>query len=281
MNRLLLCTDLDRTLLPNGTAPESPRARGLFARLAAHPGVTLVYVTGRDPGLVEAALATWEVPPPDVLIADVGTTIADRAPDRWRRWPQWDEVLAPDWNGRSGAELRDALRGVAGLELQEESRQGRWKVSLLTPPDADPLQLAAAVRERLDPLDVRASMIWSRDEVLGAGLLDVLPAGADKGRAITFVMERLGYGLDEVVFAGDSGNDLEVLTGPIPSVLVANAAEELRATAQREALAAGHGEALHLAAGGVLGLNGNYAGGILEGVLHYHPEWQEWLEKGT
>ena len=30
MRPLLLCTDLDRTLLPNGTAPESPRARALF-----------------------------------------------------------------------------------------------------------------------------------------------------------------------------------------------------------------------------------------------------------
>jgi hypothetical protein len=231
MSRLLLCTDLDRTLLPNGTAPESPCARKLFARLASHPQVILVYVTGRDPDLVEAALAAWAVPPPDLLIANVGTTIAGREPVGWRRWEEWDQVLAPDWNGRTGAELRGVLQGVADLKMQDDSRQGLWKVSLQTPPDADPLLLTAAVRERLDPLGVRASVIWSRDEDLGAGLLDVLPAGADKSRAIAFVMERLGYGLDEVVFAGDSGNDLDVLTGPIPSVVVANAAEELRATA--------------------------------------------------
>ena len=54
--RLLLCTDLDRTLLPNGEQPESPQARTLFARLAARPGVTLVYVTGRHRALVQAAL---------------------------------------------------------------------------------------------------------------------------------------------------------------------------------------------------------------------------------
>ena len=47
MNRLLLCTDLDRTLIPNGTQPESPRARELFKRLVSHEEVTLVYVTGR------------------------------------------------------------------------------------------------------------------------------------------------------------------------------------------------------------------------------------------
>ena len=32
---LLLCTDLDRTLLPNGEQPESPPARALFARPAS------------------------------------------------------------------------------------------------------------------------------------------------------------------------------------------------------------------------------------------------------
>ena len=31
--KLLLCTDLDRTLLPNGESPESERARPLFRRL--------------------------------------------------------------------------------------------------------------------------------------------------------------------------------------------------------------------------------------------------------
>ena len=78
MSRLLLCTDLDRTLLPNGSAPESPGARERFARLAAHPEVTLVYVTGRDQARVDEALATWLVPAPDLLIGDVGTTIATR-----------------------------------------------------------------------------------------------------------------------------------------------------------------------------------------------------------
>ncbi|MCI5126782.1 MAG: haloacid dehalogenase, partial [Candidatus Electrothrix sp. AR5] len=32
--KLLVCTDLDRTLLPNGPQPESPGARPAFAALA-------------------------------------------------------------------------------------------------------------------------------------------------------------------------------------------------------------------------------------------------------
>jgi HAD superfamily hydrolase (TIGR01484 family) len=275
---LLLCTDLDRTLLPNGVAPESPRARPLFARLAADADVTLVYVTGRDAGLVDEALATWKVPVPDVLIGDVGTTIAERRDGAWVRWPAWDEAIARDWSGRGGDAIRDLLQGIEGLEPQDDSRQGPWKVSWETAPGVDVSPLVAEVRRRLDAAGVRASVIWSVGEPVGVGLVDVLPAAANKERAIAYVMRRLGFGADEVVFAGDSGNDLDVLVGPIPAVLVANASPELRATARREADAAGHGAALHLARGGVMGMNGNYAAGILEGVLHYHPEWARRLE---
>jgi len=47
VSRLLLCTDLDRTLLPNGSELESEQARKNFDQLIKHPQVTLVYVTGR------------------------------------------------------------------------------------------------------------------------------------------------------------------------------------------------------------------------------------------
>ena len=51
--RLLICTDLDRTLIPNGPQSESPEARAHFAALAGHDEVTLAFVTGRHRVLVE------------------------------------------------------------------------------------------------------------------------------------------------------------------------------------------------------------------------------------
>ena len=44
---ILICTDLDRTLLPNGNQPESPDARRRFACFAAREEVRLAYVTVR------------------------------------------------------------------------------------------------------------------------------------------------------------------------------------------------------------------------------------------
>jgi len=73
--QLLLCTDLDRTVLPNGPQPESDTARSRFAALAARPEVTLVYVTGRDQQLVRKAITNYCLPRPDYVISDVGTII--------------------------------------------------------------------------------------------------------------------------------------------------------------------------------------------------------------
>jgi HAD superfamily hydrolase (TIGR01484 family) len=275
MKRLLLCTDLDRTLLPNGTAPESAGAREVFARLVTHQAVKLVYVTGRDSGLVSEAIATWEIPEPDLLIADVGTTIASCASGRWDKWIHWEDTIARDWAGRSTADLKELLNGLAGLTLQDASRQAAFKLSYFTPAGTAGSVIAHGVRQRLKAAGVKANVVWSLDDSTGTGLLDVLPASATKRLAIEFVMARWGYRLDEVFFAGDSGNDQDVLVSPIPAVLVANASAELRTSIQ------GQAKALYCARGGALGMNGNYAGGILEGVLHFHPEWTQWLKVGT
>ncbi|HKJ77267.1 MAG TPA: HAD family hydrolase, partial [Gammaproteobacteria bacterium] len=62
MDRLLLCTDLDRTVLPNGFQEESPQARPLLRTLARRPEVTLAYVSGRDLSLLQDAIRDYGLP---------------------------------------------------------------------------------------------------------------------------------------------------------------------------------------------------------------------------
>ena len=100
---ILLCTDMDRTLIPNGESPESPRARTLFGKLCDHPDVTLVYVTGRDMGRVHEGIRSYDLPTPDHVIADVGTTIMTRGGERL---VEWDACIEPDWGGRRIADLQ-------------------------------------------------------------------------------------------------------------------------------------------------------------------------------
>ncbi len=280
MRRLLLCTDLDRTLLPNGNAPVSAGAQEVFDRLVSHPGVKLVYVTGRDPGLVAEAITTWAVPEPDLVIANVGATIAARSGSRWEKWTSWEDAISRDWAGHSPDKLKGMLSGLSGLTLQESSRQAEFKLSYYTAAGKMGEALAQTVRDRLTAAGVRANVIWSVDDLSGMGLLDVLPASATKRLAIEFVMAEWDFGLDEVVFSGDSGNDLDVLVSPISAVLVANASSDLRNKIREQAKVHQWDASLYCARGGVLGMNGNYAAGILEGVLHYHPEWAAWLKEG-
>ncbi len=279
MKPLLLCTDLDRTLLPNGQAPESGDAREIFAQLVAQPAVKLVYVTGRNPQLVSEAIATWEVPVPDLLIANVGTTIAAPSGDHWDQWTHWDELIARDWAGHTTEDLKGLFEDLSGLTLQDASGQGAFKLSYFTPVGTEGEALAKLVRRRLAAAGTRANVIWSVDDTAGSGLLDILPAAATKRLAIEFAMSEWGFGPDEVVFAGDSGNDRDVLVSPIAAVLVANAGPDLRSALVEQAKAAGLEAFLYCADGGALGMNGNYAAGILEGVLHYHPEWAELLKE--
>jgi HAD superfamily hydrolase (TIGR01484 family) len=274
---ILLCCDLDRTVLPNGHQPESPEARPRLRLIARRPEITLVYVSGRDRALLEAAIREYDIPVPAYAIGDVGTTIYAIQGDRWRAWNAWREEIAPDWAGLGRAEMHRLLAGVPGLTLQEPEKQNAFKLSYYAPRDTESASLRADLSKRLRPHGVRASIIWSVDEAANVGLLDVLPAGATKLHAIRFLMQAQGFAAGRMVFAGDSGNDLPVLTSGLQSVLVRNAATEVRALALREMQRSGRADKLYLAQGGFLGMNGNYAAGVLEGLAHYLPETKRWM----
>lgn len=267
--KMLLMSDLDRTLIPNGIQPESPRAREFFRRFAAGTGVRLAYVSGRDLGLVEKAVAEYGLPRPEYAVCDVGTSVYCRENGQWRAAGDWEERLRKDFSPSLREEIGGMLAAVPGLVLQEEEKQGPFKLSFYWDPEAgDP---AAAVRARLGRLAPLLRVVASVDETRNQGLLDILPAAAGKLAAARFLVRRLGCG-SRAVFAGDSGNDLEVLTSEIPAVLVANATDAVREEALRLAAAAGLGDRLYLARGGFMGMNGNYSAGVLEGVAHFFPE---------
>lgn len=274
MTRLLLCTDLDRTLLPNGSQPESPQARPLFARLAEHEGLTLAYVSGRHQALIKQAIHDFELPTPDFVIADVGASIYQVIGTEWQRWPAWDAHIAPSWAEANHNDLRDLLSGMAVLTLQEPEKQAVHKLSFYAPIHTNTADLLAQIEALFQRSGIRVHLIWSIDEAAQQGLLDILPANANKLHAIEFLMAAQGFACDQTVFAGDSGNDLDVLTSDIPSVLVANADAQIKARVATISPAK-----LYLAKGDFLGMNGNYCAGILEGVAHYNPDMAVWLNR--
>ncbi len=230
MKKILLCTDLDRTLIPNGEQPESTGARELFRRLYDSSAIDLAYVTGRHLALILGAIEEYQLPMPDYVIADVGSTICKARDGNWDRVDDLDKLLATDWCEYSGLDLHLLLEGILGIELQESEKQGRFKLSYYVELSMDAGPLIATIEKRLDEKGIAANLIFSIDEEKNVGLLDLLPKSASKLHAIRFLMDRTGYSEKEVIFAGDSGNDLDVLVSSLPSILVANATDDVRRT---------------------------------------------------
>jgi sucrose-6F-phosphate phosphohydrolase len=239
--------------------------------------VLLAYVTGRHRKLVEQAIEEFSLPEPSFVIGDVGTSIYDVVGDRWNAWNSWQVVLARQWDSETRDRMRSLLADLQNLRQQERSKQGTFKLSYYTPPEPASKPLVEAVQQRLAESGLPARLIFSRDEQ-GGGLLDVVPAAAGKLGAIEFLIRQCSIRCQRTVFAGDSGNDLEVLVSEIPAVLVANASEAVRQEAREKASARGHADRLYLAHGTFKGLNGNYSAGILEGVAHFLPETMQWIE---
>jgi len=273
----LLCTDLDRTLLPNGPAPESPAARAALARLVEAAPLALAYVSGRSLALVLDAIEEYALPVPDVIAADVGSSVHHRDGVGWRADTAWETRVADHWQGGRQERIAQLLDGVGGLVPQDGARQMPFKRSYTLSPDAERERLERDVRTPLEADGIRASLVFSHDPEAGMELLDVLPAGGTKLHAVRHVRDALGVSNGATLFSGDSGNDLDVLVSEVPAVLVANGDEATR----RAALDAVHGtpraSGLHLArdrvdAGRFGILSGHYAGGIVDGLLHFHPE---------
>jgi len=262
----ILATDLDRTLLPNGRWPKDPGAIELFNSLTEEHGVFVVYVTGRSLSLTEAAIEEFGVRHPHILISDVGTAIRRFNDGVWEPDPGWEahvRRMSPGWDAEA---VRGALAGIDGLVEQEREHCGPFKQSYYVNHDARDVILETVEQRAKDRFD--EVIIYSFDSESGDGLLDMLPNSATKQTALEYVSEALGVAKSEVVFCGDSGNDVDPLTAGFRGVLVRNADEQLVAGVKRE-VDNNPDLVVYFAEGGCKGLNGYYTGGVIEGAYHY------------
>lgn len=208
--RRLLVTDLDGTLLGDEAALE----RFVAWLHTDRDGWRLVYATGRTVDSVMELVEGGRLPGPDAIVASVGTAIHHADGAVWPGWPaSW-----PSWDAER---VRSSLEAVPGLVTQPAVHQSDRKASFHA------LDLSDAslddLRRRLVDEGIDATLVYS-----SARDLDVLPGEAGKGAASRFLARGWGIADSAVVAAGDSGNDLDLLTEGFRSVVVANAGPELR-----------------------------------------------------
>lgn len=276
--KVLLCCDLDRTLLPNGQQPESNQARQIFKALISRDEIDLAYVSGRDVMLIKQAIADYDIPIPAYAIGDVGTSMYEIGIDGyWHPMQEWRDEIARDWQEITSQYLLKLLGEIPGIVLQEPQKQSEYKTSFYFPFETSYEFLSKQVDQRLAAVSETLNTVWSLDEIDHIGLLDILPSKANKRHAIEFLMSLRNYEKSRTIFAGDSGNDIAVLTSGLQSVLVANADVSVRDNVIRWQQQNPAQKSLYLARGRFLNMNGNYSAGILEGVAHFLPETLAWM----
>jgi len=262
----ILATDLDRTLLPNGSWEHDERAIELFNELTAREDLLVVYVTGRNLDLTEKAIREFGVRFPDVLCGDVGTSIRKYRNGEWtfdEGWVAHVNRTSPRW---SASAIRAAVAGIDGIREQEREHLNQFKQSYYVDHvDNERIlqQIDELVRGKFDEV-----IIYSFDPLDGKGLLDFLPASATKQTALEYVAEEFQVSKEQVVFCGDSGNDIFPLTAGFCGVLVKNADDQLVANV-KEAMHANGDLKVYFASGDFMGLNGYYTSGVIEGAYHY------------
>lgn len=229
--RLLAC-DIDNTL--------TGCVDGALAFAAWHDAhdVPFVVATGRGFEAAREILALWGLPMPDAFIVDVGTRLIVAGTDgTWQECPRFAQSLDAGWDRAAVARTLAPL----GVAAQPPETAGPHKLSFFG--DAGD---AAAMRRALAAADVQARVIFSHGH-----LIDVIAPRGGKASAIAAYAARSGWSLAQVVAAGDSGNDIDMLTACGHAIVVGNAGDELADLPDRVGL--------HRVAS-------RHAGGVLEGL---------------
>ncbi|GAA4569905.1 trehalose-phosphatase [Planotetraspora kaengkrachanensis] len=219
--------DYDGTLAPIVADPAAarihPDAPGVLAELAERVG-GIVIVTGRPPGTA-LALGTSDSGP---SLSDVpGLVILGHyGLERWES----GRITAPP-PSRGLEQVRERLPlivdGFDGVLVEDKGQA----VAVHTRTSPDPEAALEALRGPVAELAMETGLVVEP----GRLVLELRPAGVDKGRALSrFLAERKAR---SVMFVGDDLGDIAafdaVVAAPIPGVRVCSGSAEVTALAER------------------------------------------------
>jgi len=215
MNKVeMFCSDLDGTLLGNPEATHRFKTAWEALPKAARP--LLSYASGRFVQDVIDLLATRILPWPDYIIGGVGTQIYDGR--RKRSLNEFNKLFRAGWDLARIEAIVGSCPGVSRQPPQFlHPHKSSWYLHQ-APPD-----VIATLEKQLAEAGLHVCVVYSsgRD-------LDVLPANTSKGGALDWLCRHLGVSLNNVLVAGDTGNDASMFLLPgARGIVVENAQPEL------------------------------------------------------
>ncbi len=236
----LIVSDIDYTLI--GDDPALNDFIKILNGMSSKIGFGVA--TGR---VVESAIEVIKenkIPMPDFFITSVGSEIYYNYKGELVYSNGWDAHISHLWQRNK---IVDLLSKFEFLKYQEKQNQRTFKISYYTsndPPNLD------KVRELLIKNKIKCNLIFSHDQ-----FLDILPYRASKGKAIRYLAYRWNIPFENILVAGDSGNDMEMLKGDLLGVVVANYSPELEELKGSRR---------------IYFSNKKFAAGINDGINHYN-----------
>ncbi|MBF0288028.1 MAG: HAD-IIB family hydrolase [SAR324 cluster bacterium] len=238
LNKLLV-TDMGNTLLGDDQA-----LMDLAVVLRKHHDTIGFGVsTGKPLEMVISALEKYKIPHPDVIISSVGTEIyygEDRRPDSG-----WASHLSAQWKP---AKIKLLMKKLNCVRPQDADAERSFKLSYYLDKKNVEANLQA-IHQTLSDNQLSYNLIYSHGKYL-----DIVPHRASKGKALRYLSYKWNIPLENIVSAGDSDSDEDMLRGNMLAIVVGNhqpEMEKLRGLRK------------------IYFARKHHAAGILEGMKHY------------
>ncbi len=214
----LLAADIDGTLCDD---THEKSWLGSFVR--EYPqSIFLAYMTGRSLPSVETLIHTGVLPPPHYVCSHVGTELFDyRDGDVAVNTLFTAQVNCDYW------QLEKIYTCGAGEGIQRQTftnGQPPFHAGFFWDGENDTLK---AFRDRLAWCK-GCSIVVSHER-----FIDIIPDVLGKGNAVSFLKNELSLSSENIVVAGDSGNDSSMFDTPFKAIVPANAYPELRSKADK------------------------------------------------
>lgn len=240
----LIATDIDGTLLPEGTKNLNPEYFALIRTLHAR-GIRFAAASGRGFESVQNLMAP--VKEEAILMAENGAYISENG--KLLRCRQFEPGLSariisfirtlPSVRFYFTSTLEGAFTDTQDEEIIRSNEEGYqltfhraqdilkvaalpMKIAMYS--DGDASKLAGPAREYFAGANVQ--IVES-----GVHWVDFIPEGASKGEAVAWLQERCGITREETIAFGDNNNDISLLQRAKESFAVAEAREELKKAA--------------------------------------------------
>lgn len=216
-NIKLLSFDIDNTLIDFHTFHSN--FTKIWEKYKANKNALLTFNTGRLKDDVLNLIDKGILPKPDYIISGVGTHIYDY--NNKKLVKEFNDVLDEGWDLKS---VEDIITSVNHPVSEQPSRfQHSYKRSYFFHDATE--ELITDIEESFVEAGMEVNVIYS-----GNKFLDILPKFANKGNALQWLLKRLNIKTNEVLVAGDSGNDSAMFDlKDVSGIVVANAHEELYA----------------------------------------------------